>query len=81
MSSSEIRRPEDFKKALIDIAKSYKTTLLTAINCLEDTYLNTKDKRLNYAKELRSTLDHVHHFILEEERLQKEDNIKNGKTN
>ena len=37
------------------------------------TYLNTKDKRIEFAAAVRKRLDFVHHFVKEEIRIQKEE--------
>jgi len=74
------REIKDFKQALIDISDDYKKCLCTMIVCLEDTYLNTKQKRLAFAKDLRENkLDYIGHFLFEEKRLQKEEKAQKSK--
>ena len=71
---------KDFKNALIDISEDYRSCLFTTIVMLEGTWLNTKEKRLRFAKELRNNkLDFIHHFINEEKRLQKDENCQKSK--
>ena len=67
------RSLEAFKESTLGIMQEHEKFLQTLIIMLEDTYLNIKDKRIEFAAAVRKRLDFVHHFVKEEIRIQKEE--------